>query len=453
MLNEGQIFKKILALAEENRKTILDAFFYIKENPETGFREVRTSKYMQSAFEKLGYRVVTANNIPGFYTVIDTGIEGPEILVLGEMDALICKEHPESDKITGAVHNCGHNAQCAALLGLAAILKDKDVLSSLCGKIRLCAVPAEEGIETEYREGLQKQGIIEYLNGKTEFLHRGYFDNVDMAFMVHTTEHSDFRVTMGNVGFITKKATYKGRAAHAGARPWNGINALYAATQGISAVNAIRETFKEEDIIRFHPIVTEGGVIPNAIPNKVVIQASVRGTSFEAAFEANRKINRALCGAALSIGANISIDDKIGYAPLKNSVKLIDAMKTALNNTLPERTLKIEDRISAGSTDMGDLSCLMPVIHPYVPGAIGSPHGADYRIENTETACVLSAAWQAATIFELLKDNGAKAREAVLSYDAPFKTKEDYFNFRKSMSYDADRISYNENGTAYIRLN
>ena len=267
MQKEQDVFKKILELAEENSKLMLDAFNYIGKNPETGFREVKTSKYMQSAFENLGYKVTLADDIPGFYTVIDTGREGPEILVLGEMDALICNEHPDSDKLTGAVHNCGHNAQCAALLGIAAILKNQDVLDCLCGKIRLCAVPAEEGIETEYRESLKENGMIKYLNGKAEFLHRGYFDNVDMAFMVHTTEHSDFRVTMGNVGFITKKVIYKGKAAHAGARPYDGINALYAANQGLSAVNALRETFKEEDIIRFHPIITKGGTIPLSLIN------------------------------------------------------------------------------------------------------------------------------------------------------------------------------------------
>ena len=107
-------------------------------------------------FEKL----MEAGNIPGFYTDVDTGRPGPLVLVMGELDALICRTHPESDPETGAVHCCGHACQVAALLGLAAALKEPGVLEGLCGTIRLMAVPAEELIEVEYREQLRKDGII-----------------------------------------------------------------------------------------------------------------------------------------------------------------------------------------------------------------------------------------------------------------------------------------------------
>ena len=77
------------AAVDKYRKLILDAEDYIWANPETGYREVKTSKYMEDAFEKLGYELVRAENIPGFYTVLDTGREGPEVLILGELDSLI----------------------------------------------------------------------------------------------------------------------------------------------------------------------------------------------------------------------------------------------------------------------------------------------------------------------------------------------------------------------------
>lgn len=453
MYNTEEINKKISMIANENRSLMLETFNHIMKNPETGFREVKTSLYMQNAFENMGYDLKLADDIPGFYTVIDTGREGPEILILAELDALICREHPESDKDTGAVHNCGHNAQCAALLGVAAVLKNKDILDCLCGKIRLCAVPAEELIEIEYRESLRKMGVIKYLNGKTEFLHRGYFDGIDIAFMVHTTEHKEFRITDGNVGFVTKKVIYKGKSAHAGARPQNGINALYAAVQGLSAVNAIRETFKDEDIIRFHPIITEGGVASNIIPDKTVVDGSVRGKTFDVIFEANKRINRALCGGALSLGANISIHDQVGYSPLKNDNLLTEVAKDALKAVCPDRCLNIESRISAGSTDMGDLSCLIPVIHPYAPGAVGNPHGSDYFINNVETAVINSAMWQASIIIRLLSNNAEKANEIIKSYNPIFKTKSEFFEFYDSFNCDGDRIKYNDDSTAYIKLN
>ena len=123
----------------------------------------------------------------------------------------------------------------------------------------------------------------------------------------------------GNIpGFYTVLDT--GRP---GPEIWNGINAMYAAMQGLSAANAIRETFAEQDIIRFHPIVTHGGEAVNAIPELVTIESYVRGAGFEAIKNANKKINQALCGGALSLGANVEIIDTPGYAPLKNDENMI----------------------------------------------------------------------------------------------------------------------------------
>ena len=169
--------KDILNAVEKYKDLMLDAERHIWQNPETGYREVKTSAYMAGKFRELGYEnLVMAENIPGFYTVVDTGREGPEVMVLAELDSLICPNHKECDPKTGYVHACGHHAQCAALLGVAASLREKAVLDRLCGRVRLCVVPAEELIEIEYRNELKKRGIIKYFGGKGEFLYRGYFD-------------------------------------------------------------------------------------------------------------------------------------------------------------------------------------------------------------------------------------------------------------------------------------
>ena len=299
---------------EKYEKMILEAERRIWSTPETGFREVKSSEYLAERFRELGYSLTMAGDIPGFYTVVDTGREGPEVLVLGELDSIICPNHPESDPETGAVHSCGHHAQCAALLGVAAALREPGVLDRLVGRIRLCAVPAEELLEIEYRRELMKQGKIRYFGGKTEYLYRGYFDSVDLAFMVHTSNRFTAR-TGGSVGCIAKNVIYKGRAAHAGGSPHLGCNALYAANCGLSAINALRETFRETDLIRVHPIVTAGGAIVNAIPDCVTIESYVRGRTVDAIKRANDSVNRALIGAALSLGANVEIIDMPGYAP------------------------------------------------------------------------------------------------------------------------------------------
>ena len=252
---------------DKHRDSILETERYIWNNPETGYKEWKTHAHLKAKYEALGYEIHEAGNVPGFYVDIDTGKEGPCVLVLGEMDSVICPEHPESDKETGAVHACGHNTHSASLFGIAAAIKEPGVLDGLCGKIKLCAVPAEELLEIEYRSELKKQGIIKYFGGKSEFLHRGYFDGVDLAFMVHAA--GKFSISKGCfIGCVAKTIIYKGKAAHAGGAPHMGRNALYAATCGLNAVNAIRETFLNMDYIRVHPIMTAGGSMVNAIPSE-----------------------------------------------------------------------------------------------------------------------------------------------------------------------------------------
>ncbi len=442
--------ENITKAVEKHRKLILDAERFIWAHPETGYKETETSKYMESAFEALDYDLVRAEGITGFYTVLDTGRKGPEVLVLGELDAIICPTHPESDPQTGAVHACGHNAQCAALLGIAAALKEPGVLDRLCGRIRLCAVPAEELLEIEYRTGLKKQGKIKYFGGKTEFLHRGYFDGVDLAFMVHTS--TAFAVRGGSVGCLAKRIVYKGKAAHAGGKPWDGINALYAANCGLNAVNALRETFREPDQIRVHPIVTHGGDMVNAIPETVVLESYVRGKSFDAIARENKKVNRALTGAALSMGTQIEIIDTPGYAPLVNDKNMMELCRDAAIMAMPGLDFDVSDQYSSGSTDMGDLSCIMPVVHPYAAGYSGTAHGNDYRIKDPEAACVTNAKWQLCMLKLLLEKDAARAKRIIAEHTPLFASKKAFLAFLDAMNSSGDRITYGENSTATVRV-
>ena len=286
---------------EKHRDLVLVAEEYLRVHPETGFREEITCKYLAENFEKLGYTLTYAGDIPGFYTVIDTGRPGPEVLVLAEMDALLCPSHPDADPVTGAAHACGHHVQGAAILGLAAALKEPGTLDGLSGRIRLCCVPAEEYIETEYRMSLKEKGIIRYLGGKLEFLRRGYFDGVDMAFMLHAGW--GLSAAAGAVGFTGLQIEYKGLAAHA-SDPWNGINALSAANCGMNAINAIRDNFREEDLVRVQTIITNGGDATNTIPASVTLQCRIRGKTDEAMASTRLRVKRALIGGAVSLGTH-----------------------------------------------------------------------------------------------------------------------------------------------------
>lgn len=441
--------KDFIAAAEKHTQLMLDAERYIWQNPETGYKEVKTSAYMAQIFRDLGYELTMAEGITGFYTTLDTGRPGPCVLILAELDSVICPAHPEADPETGAVHSCGHNAQCAALAGIAAALKEPGILERLCGKIKLCTVPAEELLEIEFRTALKRAGKIRYFGGKGEFLARGYFDDVDIAFMVHTS--SAFAVKQGSVGCLAKRVVYKGTAAHAGGAPWQGRNALYAATCGLSAVNAIRETFKESDIIRVHPIITHGGAMVNAIPEFTVLESYIRGRTFDAICAANRKVNQALCGSALSLDTNVEIIDNPGYAPLINDEQLRQLTAEVAALTVPEYPFEMIESIGSGSTDMGDLSCVMPVVHPYAAGASGRSHGSDYQIADPVAACVGSAKLQLGMLLLLLENGGERAKQIIDNF-VPRFGKDDYLAFMDSLCAEGDRIEYGNDGSAKIRL-
>ncbi len=446
-----EIVKKLQSAVEKYRDMILDAERFIWCHPETGYREWETSAYLEKKFEDLGYTLTRAENIPGFYTRIDTGREGPEVLILGEMDSVLCPSHPEAEPTKGAVHACGHHIQSATLLGIAAALTEPHILDGLCGKIRLCAVPAEELLEIEYRRTLKEKGIIKYFGGKLEFISRGYFDGVDIAFMVHPGW--DYYVQQGSVGCLAKNIIYKGQAAHAGGAPWNGVNALYAANCGMNAANALRETFSDSDLVRFHPIITKGGSIVNAIPEEVRMESYVRGKTYDAICKNNQKINQALTGAALSLNANVEIVDIPGYSPLNNAPAMIELSREAAEMAIPQHSYEIRDNYSTGSTDMGDLSMIMPTVQPYAGGVRGTFHGNTFEVVDPVVACVDNAKWQLTMLYLLLTDGAARAKEILSEFKPQFASKEEFLSFMDALNSEGDRIEYLEDGTAKVRIN
>ena len=443
--------RKIPQIVERHKSEILEAERYIWKHPETGYHEWKTSAYMAEQFEKLGYTLRYAGNIPGFTTVLDTGRPGPCVLVMGELDSLICADHPECDPETKAVHACGHNAQCAGLLGIAYALKEPGMLDELSGKIMLCAVPAEELIELEKRVELRKQGIIRYMGGKVEFLYRGYFDECDLALLVHTSGGKEIYTFGGSNGCVVKKIEYIGKAAHAGGDPQDGINALYAASLGMQAVNSLRETFPDEDHVRFHPIINKGGDAVNAIPADVVAESYVRGASLEAIVRENAKVNRALAGAAVSMGAQLHLNDCPGYAPLNNDSTFNAIADEVLGEILPAGEYYSCRSWSTGCTDMGDMSTVMPTIQPYAGGAIGQGHGKDYFIADPYIACVKSAAFQTALICRLLENDAVLAKKVKAQSKCLYASKEEYFAVMDKLFLDKDVVEYREDGIS-IRI-
>lgn len=437
---------------QPHRQMMLQAERDLWAHPETGYREWYASSYLKERFEALGYQPVMAGNIPGFYADLETGHPGPTIAIFGEMDSLICANHPESNPENGYVHACGHHAQCAALLGIAAALRTPELRSLLCGKVRLIAVPAEELLELGYRKKLKEQGIIKYFGGKVEFLYRGYLDGVDAAFMVHSSASEQLiGFPLGSNGCLSKNITYQGKSAHAGGSPQNGINALYAANLGLSAINALRETFVDEDHIRVHPIITAGGSAVNAIPETVSMESYVRGATLDSIVAANEKVNRALAASALALGANVEISDLMGYFPLNPNEDMKQLGYEIACALFGKEQVYLEDSWGTGCTDMGDIASVMPALHPYAAGAVGHGHGADYYIEDPEKAVIGSAKFQLALLCGLLEEEGRRAYAIKQNAKLRFASYADYFKAVDALELEQQAIAYETDGGATVR--
>ncbi|MBQ4150978.1 MAG: amidohydrolase [Clostridia bacterium] len=443
-------YQLLFDIIEQNKDKILKAERYIWEHPEVGYREWNTHTFMKEHFISLGYEVHEAGDIPGFYADIDTGREGPRLGIFAEMDALLIPDHPECDKETGAVHACAHHCQCAAMIGLATALKAEGALDGLSGSIRLFVVPAEEGIELSYRLDMIKDGKIGYIGGKQEFMRRGYLNGVDIGMMVHTGSKGLFCEVGGN-GFVCKKHTFVGKASH-GAAPSQGLNALYAATNALSAANAVREVFSGDNRFRFHPIITKGGEAVNVIPAEVVVESFVRGGNMKQICSANKKINRAFAGSAAAMGCRLITEDQIGAAPRIEDKNLRLAFKEIGKMLFDESEINIERPWTAGCTDMGDISAIMPSVIAYVGCSSIPGHTNRFVVEDAYTACVTNAKLQAGWVRYLLLDNAAYAKKVIAEAEVPYESIKAYLKEAESISFKGDSVIYNDDESINILI-
>ena len=435
------------------REMILEAERYLWEHPAPGYKEWPADQYLKAHFEELGYQLTEPGDIPGFVTQIDTGKPGPCVLVMAEMDSLIIPGHPEAQEGTGYVHACGHHTQGAALLGLAAALTEPGILNGLSGSIRLCCVPAEELIETTWREELRKKGVIRFFGGKIEFMYRGLFDGADLAFMVHATNNQDldFTVEDGNNGCIVKNIAFEGVSSHAGGAPHLGVNALYAANIGLQAINALRETFEDDKHVRVHPIVTSGGSVVNAIPDHVTMESYVRAKDIGTIRAVNEKVNRALAGSAAALGANVVLTDRAGYSPLHCDMNFAEAAMMAAREVTGAERCAILHNWGTGCTDLGDVSCVMPTIQINAAGACGTFHGTDFGIEDPELVCVKNACMQAELLQILLRDDALIADEIVKRSDPPYDSIQDFLESLEDSERDVRAVTYQADGSVALK--
>lgn len=406
----------------------------IAATPELGFKEEKTSEKVCNFFKELGLSYRNKLAVTGVKAKLKEDSKGPNVAILGELDGVICFDSPIADKKTGASHTCGHNLQITAMVGAALGLKFAGIADKLDGNVTFMAVPAEEYIEIESRQKLREEGKIHFLAGKQELIYRGEFDDIDMAMMMHSMKNrpeSTVAICNSSNGFIGKTVQYVGKAAHAAEAPHTGINALNAAMIGLMGINALRETFRDEDCIRVHPIITKGGDTVNSVPSDVRIETYVRANNVKAMQETNKKVDKALLAGGSAIGAKTIINTIPGHLPLKCSISLNRIFESNSKKLLPENSV-IQYGHFAGSTDMGDVSNLIPAIHPFVGGVSGELHTKSFNVEDYRAACILPAKIFAMTVIDLLYNGAEKAMDVINSYTPTFESKQKYLEFLES---------------------
>ena len=425
--------QKILNIIDSNKDKIINFGRDIYRSAELGYKEFRTSKRFADLLRSLHLDVQEKLAITGVKGYLRGNQHDITLALIGELDALRIPDHPFVNKETDAAHSCGHNAQLAGVAGAALALSDPEVASNLDGDVVFFAVPAEEYGEIEFKNQLREEGKIVYGGGKSELIRIGAFDDIDISIVHHSSKDG---IIIGNGtsnGFVSKVIRYIGREAHAAAEPEKGVNALNAASLGLSALAYQRETFRDEDSVRVHAIITKGGNLVNVIPNEVVIESLVRAKSTEAILDADRKTDRAFIAGSLAIGAGIEITTMPGYLP-KLSTPAHPLMIEAAREAAPGRKVKEADPAShgAGSTDVGDLQHIMPVLEFNTGGVSGAFHSKDFQVIDEEEAYVVTAKIFALSAYKLLKEGAAASKKIVVGYK-PKYTKEEYLNFMNSL--------------------
>ena len=305
----------------------------IHANPELGYQEVKASAWLAEFLEANGFKVERgmAGVETAFRATLETG-EGPTI-------AILC----ESDALPGIGHACGHNIIATSGVGAgAALAAVKDRLPK--GRVQIIGTPAEEGG-----------------GGKIKLIQGGVFTGVDCAMMIHgmdrTVLHQDL------LGIVRVNFDFTGKAAHAAADPWQGINALDAVIQTFNAISMLRQQVRPD--VRIHGIITNGGTAPNIIPEAASAAFYVRAASLDYMWEVYRRVVASAEGAARATGTSLKVTQgEMVYEPMKRNQTLLDLFKTNLERLGVKDEAPIPDRL--GSSDIGNVSQVIPAIQPYI---------------------------------------------------------------------------------------
>ncbi len=317
------------------RLAALSDGFY--RNPETALEEHSTSAAMRDFLAGAGFSVREGvAHMPTAFSA-SMGSGAPVVALLAEMDAL-----PDVG------HGCGHNIGGVASIGAAAALGAvlKDTLEAGRGTLLVLGTPAEE-----------------IGKGKIEMIKNGLFDGVDAAMMVHAS--SKRTVVKHFIGLARLSFTFHGRASHASAYPDEGVNALDAVIQTFNSINALRQQLASG--VRVHGIITDGGRAPNIIPERAAAVFYVRSNDLDELKAVRRKVINCAEGASLATGTRLEVGEAGELnEPMRINHTFCDVYRKALAALGLDEHVQPPDT-NVGSSDIGNVSRVVPAIHPHVP--------------------------------------------------------------------------------------
>ncbi|WP_282141351.1 M20 family metallopeptidase [Cytobacillus oceanisediminis] len=365
---------------EDNKELYLSASHQIHATPEIGNEEFFASGLLSGILEKEGFEVerAVAGHETAFLARKKSDKPGPSIAFLAEYDAL-----------PGLGHGCGHNI--IGTTSVAAAIALSKVIDETGGEAVVFGTPAEEGGPNGSAKG--------------SFVKHGLLEGIDAALMVHPSNHT--RLTSSSLAVDPLDFEFIGKPAHAAASPEEGINALDAVIQLFNGINALRQQLKDD--VRIHGIITHGGDAPNIIPEYAKARFFIRATTRTSLNEVTRKVKAVAEGAALATGAKLNV---IAFQNEVDNLLLNKTYDQVFKEVIEDlgETVVEGDRDGIGSTDAGNISQVVPTIHPYIK------IGADDLVAHTvpfreaaasvkgDEALITGAKGLALTAFQLVTD-------------------------------------------------
>jgi len=331
-LDTQELKASVIGEIDARRHQLSELSLKIHSNPELGFQEVKAAAWLTQYLEENGFSIERG------ICELPTAFRGsygqgkPAIAILAEFDAL-----------PNLGHACGHNliAACAVGAGVASKL----AIDQFGGSILIIGTPAEE-----------------LYGGKAIMADRGAFSNIDMAMMVHPGVYNT--ATTQALACLSLEVEFFGKAAHAAARPEAGINALEAMLNSFAAINSLRQHIRDK--ARIHGIITDGGEAANIVPAHSAGIFLVRAEDDTYLDELKQRVVNCFIGAATASGARLEYRwGATRYAPLRNNMTLARLFRRNMQS-LGRRVQLSNPSNAFGSTDMGNVSQLVPSIHPFV---------------------------------------------------------------------------------------